>query len=161
MSHPDGKILRVLPESPKFMLRKVDELFVVADMELGIRIDVKSSIKPSSVYLIYVCNKKRISGFVAAERIYKANRLLTENPFTCSKEIDEADIGIVRLWVHPKYRNSKIATKLLNALRENFVPGKSIDRKKIAFSDPTNGGKEFAKKYTGDEKFLVFNPVIS
>lgn len=155
-NYSDGRIIRVLPNHRKNMHKKVDDLFVVADMELGIRVDLNSSMKPSSVYLLFANEDKRIAGFVAAEKIQFANKLLSEDPFIASTEQEEAECGVTRLWTHPQYRRKRVASRLLDALRTHFIVGRIIHRTKVAFTDPTNNGAEFAKFYTGRNDFLIF-----
>ena len=153
----DGRIIRVLPQHKhKYMRKKVDELFKVADIELGINVDLESSLKPSSVYLLFATKTKRIAGFVAAERIRFANQLISEEPFIASTEEQPAECGVSRIWTHPNFRRQKIATRLLDTLRMSFTLGKVIDRSSLAFSDPTINGKDFAKNYTKRSDFLVY-----
>lgn len=161
-------IVAVRPGDPKFMLKKVDELFSVADMELGIRVNLEASMKPSSMYLLYIqavgvkqtskstSLDKRIAGFTAAEEITIGSPLVSENPLSVSTSSKEAEIGINRLWVHPNYRKQGIATHLLDVLRANFIKDKIVLRSKMAFSDATATGIEFAKRYAGTPNFLIF-----
>lgn len=152
----DGRILRVLPTSPHFMLKKIDELFKVADIELGINMDLKSSLKSSSVFFIFVSSSKRIAGFIAAERINSANWLLSEEPLMASTEEVPAECGISRIWTHPNFRRKRIATRLLDTLRQCFFYNKTLSKDKLAFSDPTVVGKDFAKKYINSNHFLIY-----
>ena len=155
--YEDGRVVRVLPQNKhKYMRKKVDELFKVADIELGINMDLESCLKSSSVYLLFVTKTKRIAGFVASERIKSANRLISEEPFIASTEEEVAECGVSRIWTHPNFRRQKIATRLLDTLRLQFSLGKVIDRPSIAFSDPTINGKDFAKNYTKRNDFLVY-----
>jgi N-acetyltransferase len=156
--YEDGRVIRVLPQHQKYkyMHKKVNDLFNVADIELGIRVDLKDSMKSSSVYLLFATKTKRIAGFVAAERIQSANRLISEEPFIASTDEESAECGVARIWTHPNYRRQKIATRLLDSLRMNFNLGKIIERSKIAFSDPTINGKDFAKFYTKRNDFLIY-----
>ena len=156
--YEDGRVVRVLPQHKhKYMRKKVDELFKVADIELGINVDLESCLKSSSVYLLFATKTKRIAGFVAAERIKSANRLISEEPFIASTVEEAAECGVARVWTHPNFRRQKIATRLLDTLRMNFTLGKVIERPTIAFSDPTINGKDFAKNYTKRSDFLVYS----
>lgn len=153
----DGRVLRVLPDSPHYMHKKLDELFQVADIELGINIDLKNSIKPTSQYLIFVSlPSKRITGFVAAEAIKCANRLLSENPLMATTEEFPANCGVSRIWTHPNFRRKRIATRLLDTLRNVFFRDNIVPKNFLAFSDPTVVGKDFAKHYTESDKFLIY-----
>lgn len=154
----DGHVLRVVATSPAYMLRKVNELFEVADMELGIHQDVRSSISATTVVLIFVSQHKRIAGFVAAEGIVAANRLISDQPTLLASTDDEpATVGIARIWTHPNYRRQRIATRLLDTLLAHFQPDQApVSREVLAFSDPTLLGNNFAKKYFHTEHFLIY-----
>ncbi|XP_054154493.1 N-acetyltransferase ESCO2-like, partial [Oppia nitens] len=155
--YDDGRIIRIVADSKhKYMFKKVNELFKVADIELGINVDLESSLKPTSVYLLFATKTKRIAGFVASERIKSANKLISEEPFIASTDEVPAECGIARIWTHPNFRRQKIATRLLDTLRTCFSYGKIIPKSNIAFSDPTINGKDFAKHYTKRNNFLVY-----
>lgn len=152
----DGRILRVLPHSPHFMHKKLDELFKVADIELGIYMDLKSSMRDTSAYFIFISSSKRIAGFVAAERIKSANWLLSEEPLMASTDEVVAECGVSRIWTHPNFRRKRIATRLLETLRQCFLYNKTIPKNRLAFSDPTVVGKDFAKSYCNTRQFLIY-----
>jgi N-acetyltransferase len=65
--------------------------------------------------------------------------------------------GISRIWVNETERRRGIATKLLEAVRSNFVYGCSIAKEQLAFTQPTPDGKNFFTKYIGMEAFLVYS----
>lgn len=155
-TYKDGYVLRVLPSSPHYMHKKLDELFKIADIELGINIDLQASMKSNSVYFIFISVQKRIAGFVAAERIAKAHWLVSEEPLMASTEDTEAQCGVSRIWIHPKYRRQQIGTRLLDTLRANFLVSQVVPKEKLAFSDPTSSGKEFAKHYLKSSRFLIY-----
>ncbi|OTF77986.1 N-acetyltransferase ESCO2-like protein [Euroglyphus maynei] len=153
----DGRILRVLPSSPHYMHKKLDELFKIADIELGINVDLKSSLKSTSQFFIFISlPSKRIVGFVSAERIKYANKLLTENPLMASTDEYPAECGVSRIWTHPNFRRKRIATRLLDTLRQVFYQNRIIPLDRLAFSDPTMIGKDFAKSYTKMDQFLIY-----
>lgn len=58
-------------------------------------------------------------------------------------------LGISRIWVCRTERHKNIATKLLEAARENTIYGRSIDRWQIAWSQPTDSGGKLASSYNG------------
>lgn len=107
---------------------------------------------------------ERVAGFLAAEGIQEANRLVSENPLAICTEFEPAVVGVTRLWVRHEFRKSGVATKLLDTLRANYLKltkssGDSeriLKKEEIAFSDPTDDGLIFAQKYTTQKKFLVF-----
>lgn len=58
-------------------------------------------------------------------------------------------VGISRIWVCKTERNKNIATKLLEAARENTIYGRKIEKWEIAWSQPTDSGGKLASKYNG------------
>lgn len=151
-----AKIIAVKPSDPKYMLRKIDDLFSIADLELGIGQNVYSSLKPTSIFLIYVTVDKRIGGFVSAHEIDKANEVINDEGLVDESKSLPAEIGITRLWVHSNYRRMKIASEMLDTLRARFIPNRIIPKSGIAFTDPTDDGKKFVQNYTGNSNLLVF-----
>lgn len=58
-------------------------------------------------------------------------------------------VGISRIWVCRTERHGKIATKILDAARENTIYGRCIDKWEVAWSQPTDSGGKLASKYNG------------
>lgn len=58
-------------------------------------------------------------------------------------------VGISRIWVCRTERHKNIATRLLEAARENTVYGKCIEKWEVAWSQPTESGGKLASKYNG------------
>lgn len=191
---PDGaidsvqKVIAILPSDPKVWLNKVDSLFTLADRELGINNSLFECKKETSVYLVLVSRKltaapgaqdsqnvtpsgrvkkpdERVAGFLSAEGISVASRLVSENPLCVSTDDEPAAVGVARIWVHHDFRRQGVASKLLDTLRGNYLSkikspaeDRILKREEIAFSDPTIDGLNFAKKYTGQQQFLVYQP---
>ena len=174
--------LPVHSNDPGAILKKVDSLFTVADNELNINLSLFECKRPSSLYLIALAQRLgetpkskntpdakknpqyRVAGFVAAEGIQVAHKLISENPLSHSTEEEPASLGVARVWVHREFRRQRVATFLLETLRKHYMTQvkmtnpREIQRHEIAFTDPTTEGLEFAKRYTGLSKFLVFIP---
>ncbi len=94
-----------------------------------------------------------------AEHIEKAYKIQYINQsFTYDeKAAEKALCGISRIWVSTSMRRNKIATKLLDCARMNFLYFRVLELNEIAFSDPTQLGQAFAKSYLQNEHFLVYN----
>ncbi|QLL33907.1 hypothetical protein HG536_0F02320 [Torulaspora globosa] len=58
-------------------------------------------------------------------------------------------LGISRIWVCRTERHKNIATRLVEAARENTIYGRSIDKRQIAWSQPTDSGGKLAFRYNG------------
>ncbi|KAF9273387.1 N-acetyltransferase esco2 [Mortierella alpina] len=74
----------------------------------------------------------------------------------CSTVPQPAICGINRIWVSRHYRRQKIASRMLDAVRNRFIYACKLDKKDLAFSQPTGDGKALAKQYLGTERFLVY-----
>ena len=76
---------------------------------------------------------------------------------TCKTKEEPAVAGVSRIWVHPTARRGGIATKLLDALRSDFIYAYEVLKEELAFSQPTPDGFRFFKSYTGTDEFLVYS----
>jgi N-acetyltransferase len=65
-----------------------------------------------------------------------------------SPNIDHPLVGIRQIWVDKKFRKQKVANKLVDSARKNFLYGVIIPRDGIAFSQPTSDGQAFGLAYT-------------
>lgn len=104
-----------------------------------------------------------VIGLVACESITSAEKLISENPLSCStNENIPAKIGISRLWTSSAFRRQNVATQLLDALRRHFMTmtantSQVVPKDEVAFSDPTEHGLKFAQKYFDRKDILVFS----
>ncbi|KAJ4428929.1 hypothetical protein ANN_25925 [Periplaneta americana] len=109
------------------------------------------------IYL-YVANKK-VFGCVVAHPITLAYKMLdsvVEGCDCCSAESYPAKCGVSRVWVNKNHRRRKVASRLLDCMRANFVHGYILGKDEFAFSAPTPEGKALAEKYTGTVNYLVY-----
>ncbi|KAG0036492.1 N-acetyltransferase esco2 [Podila clonocystis] len=74
----------------------------------------------------------------------------------CSTVPQPAICGVNRIWVSTLYRRHKIASRLLDAVRDRFIYACKLEQKDLAFSQPTGDGKALARQYLGTDKFLVY-----
>ncbi|XP_044522572.1 N-acetyltransferase ESCO1 [Gracilinanus agilis] len=171
--YPDGKIIMVLPEDPKYALKKVEEIREMVDNDLGFQqapLMCSSRIKT----LLFISNDKKVVGCLIAEHIQWGYRVIedkvpdvnSENDkviferqkaWCCSTSPEPAVCGISRIWVFSMMRRRKIASRMIECLRSNFIYGSYLSKEEIAFSDPTPDGKLFATQYCGTGQFLVYN----
>lgn len=82
---------------------------------------------------------------------------------------EEAECGVIVVWVARKYRRLSIASTLLTVVRylhlastfslsmsrRNFIFGYSIPKERLAFRQPTDAGVKFANIYT-DGHLLIY-----
>ncbi|XP_043834242.1 N-acetyltransferase ESCO1 [Dromiciops gliroides] len=171
--YPDGKIIMVLPEDPKYALKKVEEIREMVDNDLGFQqapLMCSSRIKT----LLFISNDKKVVGCLIAEHIQWGYRVIEDKvpdvnsekekviferqkAWCCSTSPEPAVCGISRIWVFSMMRRRKIASRMIECLRSNFIYGSYLSKEEIAFSDPTPDGKLFATQYCGTGQFLVYN----
>ncbi|XP_064196458.1 N-acetyltransferase ESCO2 isoform X3 [Anguilla rostrata] len=168
----DGKIIMVLPEDPKYAIKKAEEVRKLADNELGFQ-QVSLSCPSKAKTYLFVNSDKMVVGCLITEHIRQAYRVLEQPERTkdmtkedfmdhhrawcCSTSPETAICGISRIWVFSLMRRKGIATRLLDTARNTFMYGSHLTKKEIAFSDPTPDGKLFATKYCETPAFLVYN----
>ncbi|XP_070709451.1 uro-adherence factor A-like [Pempheris klunzingeri] len=170
--YPDGKIILVLPDDPKYALKKVEEIREMVDNDLGFQ-QVETKCPSQTKTFLFISNDKKVGGCLIAEHIQEGYRVIEEpvpegsegekvmferqRAWCCSTTPEPAICGISRIWVVSMMRRKGIASRLLDSLRNNFVYGSYLSKDEIAFSDPTPDGKLFATHYFGTSQFLVYN----
>ncbi|XP_034023320.1 uncharacterized protein LOC117507563 isoform X2 [Thalassophryne amazonica] len=170
--YPDGKIILVLPDDPKYALKKVEEIREMVDNDLGFQ-QVQTKCLSQTKTFLFISNDKKVAGCLIAEHIQEGYRVI-EDPmpdgsegeklmferqraWCCSTNPEPAICGISRIWVVSMMRRQGIASRMLECLRNNFIYGSYLSKDEIAFSDPTPDGKLFATHYFGTSQFLVYN----
>ncbi|XP_041831331.1 N-acetyltransferase ESCO2 isoform X2 [Melanotaenia boesemani] len=168
----DGKILLVLPDDPKYAVKKAEDVRRVADNELGFQQVILSRPTQAKTYL-FINTERLVVGCLVAEPIRQAYRVLEQpdqrkdmmrddfmerhRAWCCSTVPETALCGISRIWVFSLARRQGIATRMLDTVRSTFMYGSHLTKEEIAFSDPTPDGKQFATKYSNTPTFLVYN----
>ncbi|XP_024135675.1 microtubule-associated protein futsch [Oryzias melastigma] len=170
--YPDGKIILVLPDDPKYALKKVEEIREMVDNDLGFQ-QVEMKCPSQTKTFLFISIDKKVAGCLIAEHIQEGFRVIEEAPpegsegekvmferqraWCCSTTPEPAICGISRIWVVSMMRRQGIASRMLECLRNNFIFGSYLSKDEIAFSDPTPDGKLFATNYFGTSQFLVYN----
>ncbi|XP_070705662.1 N-acetyltransferase ESCO2 [Pempheris klunzingeri] len=168
----DGKILLVMPDDPKYAIKKAEDVRRVADNELGFQQVTLSRPTQAKTYL-FINTERLVVGCLVAEPIRQAYRVLEQpdrhkdmmkddfmerhRAWCCSTVPEQALCGVSRIWVFSLARRQSIATRMLDTVRSTFVYGSHLTKEEIAFSDPTPDGKLFATKYCNTPTFLVYN----
>ncbi|RIA87151.1 ESCO1/2 acetyl-transferase-domain-containing protein [Glomus cerebriforme] len=171
-------VLLVYNKSHFFEKLKIKNTIEWVNLELGAVEMTGEKLNTSKAYF-YVANKYDIVGFALAVQIDKAYKVVDSSRdkaqsesekgsklqigndndgsgIFCSTKPLRAVCGISRLWVKRDYRRRKIATKLLENIRKNFIYGCELKPSEVAFSQPSGDGKAFATQYTGTREFLVY-----
>ncbi|XP_030625768.1 N-acetyltransferase ESCO1 [Chanos chanos] len=170
--YPDGKIILVLPDDPKYALKKVEEIREMVDNDLGFQ-QVETKVPSQTKTFLFISNDKKVAGCLIAEHIQEGYRVIEEpvpevsegekvmferqRAWCCSTTPEPALCGISRIWVFSMMRRRGIASRMIECLRNNFIYGSYLSKDEIAFSDPTPDGKLFATHYCGTSQFLVYN----
>ncbi|KGL81379.1 N-acetyltransferase ESCO1 [Tinamus guttatus] len=171
--YPDGKIIMVLPDDPKYALKKVEEIREMVDNDLGFQ-QAPLMCCSRTKTLLFISNDKKVIGCLIAEHIQWGYRVIEEKvpevsserekvicerqkAWCCSTAPEPAICGISRIWVFSMMRRRRIASRMIECLRSNFIYGSYLSKEEIAFSDPTPDGKLFATQYCGTGRFLVYN----
>ncbi|XP_065586637.1 N-acetyltransferase ESCO2 [Cyrtonyx montezumae] len=167
----DGKIVLILPDDPKYAVKKAEDVREIVDNELGFKQVALGCPAKTKTYL-FVSNEKMIVGCLVAESIKQAFRVLPEpsteqspgqdslqqhRAWRCSTLPEPAVCGVSRIWVFSPARRRGIARRLVDVARSTFMYGSYLSTEEIAFSDPTPDGKQFASKYCRTATFLVYN----
>uniref|UniRef100_A0A8D2ZQL8 Establishment of sister chromatid cohesion N-acetyltransferase 2 n=1 Tax=Scophthalmus maximus TaxID=52904 RepID=A0A8D2ZQL8_SCOMX len=168
----DGKILLVMPDDPKYAIKKAEDVRRVADSELGFQQVTLSRPTQAKTYL-FINTERMVVGCLVAEPIRQAYRVLEQpdqqkdmtrddfmerhRAWCCSTVPEQALCGISRIWVFSLARRQHVATRMLDTVRSTFMYGSHLTKEEIAFSDPTPDGKVFATKYCNTPTFLVYN----
>lgn len=156
----EGYIIAVHHGDAVHCWKKIENVLTkVVDNELGFsEIGIRNP-ETTKVYL-YIADKK-IVGVLVAHGVTQGCRMIPSTGASsgkcCSADPSPALCGISRIWVLPTFRRRKTASRLLDAMRTEFVYGKIISTDELAFSDPTENGLAFAQSYTKREDFLVYN----
>ncbi|NXN92233.1 ESCO2 acetyltransferase, partial [Rhinopomastus cyanomelas] len=172
----DGKIVLILPDDPKYAVKKVEDVREIVDNELGFKQVALRCPAKTKTYL-FVSNEKMIVGCLVAESIKQAFRVLSEpgtpssspshdflqhqRAWRCSTEPEPAVCGVSRIWVLGSRRGKGIARRMVDMVRSTFMYGCYLSTQDIAFSDPTPDGKSFATRYCQTPNFLVYNFIYS
>ncbi|XP_035650100.1 N-acetyltransferase ESCO2-like [Oncorhynchus keta] len=168
----DGKIILVLPDDPKYAVRKAEDVRQLADNELGFQ-QVSLSCPSQTKTYLFVNSDRMVVGCLIAEHIRQGFRVLEQPEQTkdmtkedfmehhrvwcCSITPEKAICGVSRIWVFSLARRKGIATRMLDTVRNSFMYGGHLTKEEIAFSDPTPDGKLFATKYCETPAFMVYN----
>ncbi|KAJ1540082.1 Establishment of cohesion 1, partial [Nowakowskiella sp. JEL0078] len=153
------RIILISNESSSGMKKKLSQVMEVVQMDLG-AVALDSEKLKTFLYI----KDKIVIGCVVSEPVSFAQRLkITEvngdsdkHVCTVSDEKIPVICGVSRIWVSPLHRRNGIATVLLDSLRSNFVFGTTIEKDKLAFSQPTDAGQRLASSYISRQDFLVY-----
>ncbi|KAG7215083.1 hypothetical protein INR49_022792 [Caranx melampygus] len=161
----DGKIVLVMPDDPKYAIKKAEDVRRVADNELGFQqVTLSRPHRPRPI-----CSSTQSGWWWDVSSPNPYDRVLEQpdqpkdmtrddfmerhRAWCCSTVPEKALCGISRIWVFSLARRQGIATRMLDTVRNTFMYGSHLTKEEIAFSDPTPDGKLFATKYSNTPAF--------
>ncbi|XP_018562394.1 N-acetyltransferase ESCO2 [Anoplophora glabripennis] len=154
--HNNGRIIQIVPGDSKIWWKKVKDLMDVINRELGC-FELEFSLDHCQIFL-YI-KSRSIIGCVVTVPKTEGHRMLTSKQNEadmCSEENYPIKCGISRIWVSHNYRKQGIGSALMNCVKKNFMFGYILDNNDIAFSPPTEQGKNFAKSYFKTPNYLIY-----
>lgn len=153
----DERIVVISGSDSKALCSKALEVMSYVNKELGC--DIQHSVLPTTKKVHLYIKKRQVIGCLVIDLISQAYRNLeteSEDMVVVSEEFYPVKAGVNSIWTKWDYRNTGIATKLLDYFRKNYAFGHILALDEIAFTVPTRSGKQFIKKYTNQNDFLVY-----
>lgn len=152
----DGRIIHIVPGDSKLWWKKVSELMDVINREMGCY-NMDFSLDNCQAFL-YIRKKIIVGCLIATTKSegYKLLSSIDSEVDVCSEQKYPIKCGVPRIWVSANHRKQGIATKMMDALRRNFIFGYMLDNFDIAFSSPTDDGKKFGRIYFGTNNFFIY-----
>ena len=164
-------LLQIRPSDKYALRKKAAQVQRIVVQDLGF-VHSSDSEKKHRTFYLYIVNK-RIVGMAVAEIIDRAYPLshntngsndddthngqqrrqhcCSTNSLERSSHAQKAMLGIFLLWVHAKFRQQGVATRLVTAARERMVFGLVVPVEQTAFSSPTEAGLCFARRYVAPD----------
>lgn len=167
----DGRVIQVTETDKNFKLKKIQDILFIVNRDLGFP-NAGLPVRPNVMFLLFISIDKKVGGCLVAESIDSACRVISGETsdeekndgkviwklgsWYASYESVPAICGINRIWVSRELRRCKVASRLVDCLRQNFIFGHFVELHELAFTDPSPDGREFAAAYTGTDNFLVY-----
>ena len=74
----------------------------------------------------------------------------------CSNSPQPCSVGIKQMWVHRSHRRKHHMTTLLDVIRANYTPGRTVPTQELAFTQTTPDGKQFAISYCETKHYKIY-----
>ncbi|TMW65208.1 hypothetical protein Poli38472_009375 [Pythium oligandrum] len=153
----NGRVLEIRAGDPLLHIKKLLEVKELLDDALGF---VEEDVFLSRGHFLFIIDKQ-VVGCTTVERIETAFHLSSSTgrleEDSALGEPVPAVLGIAQIWVHPEYRRHKVASRMLDVVRDKYIYGIRITKSQMAFSQPTNNGRALAKAYLAPHPVLVYD----
>ncbi|XP_060834439.1 N-acetyltransferase ESCO2-like isoform X2 [Rhopalosiphum padi] len=153
----DERIVVISGSDTKMLSSKALEVMSYVDEELGC--STQRSVLPETKKVYLYIKKKQVIGCLVIDlmsRAYHNVETESEDMVVVSEESYPVKAGVNSIWIRWDCRRTGIATKLLDYFRKNYAFGHILALDEVAFTVPTRAGKQFIKKYTKKNDFLVY-----
>lgn len=74
----------------------------------------------------------------------------------CSTSPHPCSMGVKQMWVHRSHRRKGHMTRLLDVIRASYTPGRMVEKEKLAFTQTTPDGKQFAINYCRTKHYKIY-----
>ena len=74
----------------------------------------------------------------------------------CTNTPQPCTMGVKQMWVHRGHRRQGHMTTLLDVIRANYTPGLTVPKERLAFTQTTPDGKQFAISYCGTRSYKIY-----
>ncbi|KAL3661956.1 hypothetical protein V7S43_013247 [Phytophthora oleae] len=167
-SDTKARILEIRGDDPISHVKKLLEIKEVLDDALGF---VEEELFLKRSHFVFI-QEHQVVGSVNTERVTKAftlenngsnlvttsgeSSLALDGSVTASTDAKPALVGICQLWVHPSFRRKRIATRMVDVVREKSIYGMHVAKNQVAFAQPARNGLQFAHKYMDTCEVLIY-----
>uniref|UniRef100_A0A2S2PM19 N-acetyltransferase eco n=2 Tax=Schizaphis graminum TaxID=13262 RepID=A0A2S2PM19_SCHGA len=153
----DERIVVISGSDTKMLSSKALEVMSYVDEELGC--STQRSVLPETKKVYLYIKKKQVIGCLVIDLVSRAYHNVeteSEDMVVVSEESYPVKAGVNSIWIRWDCRRTGIATKLVDYFRKNYAFGHILALDEVAFTVPTRAGKQFIKKYTKKNDFLVY-----
>lgn len=165
-----ARVIEIRGQDPPTHVKKLLEVKTLLDDALGF---VEDPVFLQRSHFLYI-QDKQVVGCVTVERVEKAfpldhdaSNLVARTVSTTANDTKAPQssrarsvlAGICQIWVHPSFRGKKVATRLVDGVRDKLIYGMQIAKHQVAFAQPTKNGLGFAKSYVAPHEVLVYDDI--
>lgn len=173
----EAQVVRITRRDKSQLRKFAERILQVASNDLGaVQIEPEklwataAEDQKGEKYKVYIYIKKRkVAGLLLAESVTMGRRVTATDPNVVKDSLHQdslavgdtehpALLGISRIWVSGSTRRMGVASQLLDVVQDDFYNFVKVQKRKVAFSQPTAMGAALARKWFGEESgWLVYS----